>query len=118
MNKYIGLVALSCLIVSCKKKPEEQLVGKWQASALVNEGMTNLIRQERALLDTIGNKTPRADWESRFGTTNLDSFKAEGRASLDGLEAQQKEAVAATQFEFRNDGVALVNFGAGPDSAR
>lgn len=118
MRRLAPLFAVFLFGTACQSSSDDLLVGQWQAVQLRNDGLQDLIRQERALLDTIGRQTPPSEWEARFGTRNLDSLKEEGRAALDGLEAQQSAALRDTRFEFREDGIALVNFGEGPDSAR
>ncbi len=118
MNRPVQYLPLLFLFAACKPSKKEQLVGTWQAQHLRNDGMENAIREQRTLLDTLGNTTPASEWQARYGVTNLDSFKKEGLAALDVIQMQMADAVRKTRFQFRNDGVAIVNFGEGPDSAK
>jgi hypothetical protein len=114
----VAFLFLTVCFIACKSSPEDKLVGTWQALTVSNESLETLIREERALLDTLGDKTPPSLYLSTFGFENIDSVRREGRASLDAIEFQRADEVKNTRFVFRPDKVAVIDFGEGPDSAK
>ncbi len=103
-------------ILACQDKTEKVLIGTWKAQVLENEAMDQILEEQLHFLDTFGRSTTAAQNLEIYGSANVDSIRASLSQTLAEMKAKQEELVRNTWFQFRKDGVALLNFGQQPDS--
>lgn len=116
MKKTIVIfAALSLMIASCKPKQERLIVNTWQAVNLENPQMDQMIKEQRQFIDTFGNNSDEVN-QMLYGVTNIDSYKQELTIQLAEFKKMQDESVKNTWFNFKKDGVAIMNFSGQLDS--
>ncbi len=111
------MAALILLIASCQHKIEKKLIGTWQARHLENPVMEELMAEQLQFLDTFGRSTTPEQNLKIYGSRNVDSIRESLTRSLEEMKILQDSAVRNTWFQFRKDGVAMMNFGGQKDSA-
>jgi hypothetical protein len=117
MKKLIYLLPFTLLISSCKEKKEDMLAKKWQAVKLSNPQMDQMIKEQEVFLDTFGKGSPEQN-EALYGIKNIDSARESLKMQLNDFKAMQDHAVKNTWFNFRKDGVAIMNFSGQLDSTK
>jgi len=117
MKKLLLLaMPFTVLVFSCKNSREDMLAKKWQAVQLDNPEMDQMIKDQETFLDTFGKNTTEAENIANYGIKNTDSMRESLQVQLNDFKAMQEHAVKNTWFEFRKDGVALMNFSGQLDS--
>lgn len=112
-----------CLIVlmmtACGTQDKKtMLTGKWQAIGLENPQLDSLMAEQNRFLDTFGSNTTPEENLIIYGFTNLDSIREVSKKEMAEYLAMQDHAVKNTWFEFRKDGVAIMNFSGQIDSTQ
>lgn len=118
--KHILVLSIICItLLSCEQKNKKnQLTGKWQAIALENAELDSLMKQQLQFLDTFGSNTTPEENETIYGFRNIDSARTTLKAELEEYLAMQDHAVKHTWFDFRKDGVVVMNFSGQIDSSK
>ena len=102
----------------CKDSREQMLTRKWQEVSIENEQMEQVIRDQKALTDTMGKgSSPEAN-EILYGTRNVDSLRASLDAEIEAYHTFQQTIINQTWFHFRDDSVLVVHSDEGLDSAK
>lgn len=109
--------ALIFLLVSCQPDKEKLIIGKWKAVSISNPQLEQQLKEQQQFIDTMGQSGSAAEVAAAYGFSSIDSLKKNMQSDLDQYKARKEQELADSWFEFREDGVALLNFGAGPDSA-
>ena len=109
------LLALS----SCSTQNKKNMItGKWQAISLDNPHLAQLMADQKNFLDTFGkNNTPEQNIEI-YGFSNIDSAREANMLEMEDYMASQDSAVKNTWFDFREDGIVLMNFSGEMDSTK
>ena len=113
MKKVLPFLLSTVVLFSCKEKKEDMIMKNWQAVSLENLQMDSVLKQQQIFIDTVGSHTDPSENVSRYGVSDLDSLRQELKMQLDGYKEMQKKAIEATQFNFKKDSLALINFGGG-----
>ena len=111
------LIPLSLMALSCSKTREEELIGLWQETAVINPQLDQTIRDQAAFSDSVGRSTDADANLALYGTSDIDSFRIELKNNLDAYRKAQSEAVNATKFDFRKGGIMYIHSGDGLDSS-
>lgn len=115
-RRSLALLSLCTLLFSCKAKKEELLPGKWKATAIENPEMERIVREQQEFIDTVGRQSG-PEVAVAYGFSNVEELKKALVADLEQFKAAKQEELNKTWFEFRKDGVAMIDFGSGTDSA-
>lgn len=118
MKRILLAVPLLLFIASCEKKKEDKIAKKWQAVDLESPQMDQMIADQKHFLDTFGKNTTPQQNDSMYGTRNIDSMRASLSQQLDDFIGMQEHSVKNTWFQFRKDGIALMNFSGQTDSTK
>lgn len=110
------LVSLLFLFGACRDSKETMLIGTWHAQDLRNPAMEEMMAQQLQFLDTFGRHTSPEENLEIYGSRNVDSIRESLTETIEELRAMQDSAVKNTWFQFRTDGVVLMNFGSQRDS--
>lgn len=110
MNKKIALfpAALLLLAASCTQKNEEKIQGRWQQVAIHNPVMEQIIAEQEAFIDTMGANTTPAQNDTMYHTQNLDSLREVLKQEIKTFKEDQDRAIQNTWFDFRKDGVLVL----------
>ncbi len=108
---------IALIFTSCKQKREDIIARKWQEVAMTNAQMDEVMRSQKAFIDTVGMHTTTAENMRDYGVTNVDSFKRLLQMNMDSFSAAQKRAIDATIFDFRPGGIVYMHTDGGLDSA-
>lgn len=108
---FLPVVVLTFALGACTTKDKKSLItGKWQAVSLENAKLDELMKEQAHFLDTFGrNNTPEQNMEI-YGTSNLDSLREMSQKEMVEYMAMQDHAVKNTTFEFKKDGIVIMNF--------
>lgn len=116
---YLAAVLAVCLLAACgQAKKEELITGKWKATSIENPELAKNLADQQTFIDTIGQHSSGMEAAQAYGYPSVDSMKHDMQRGLDQFKVRQQQVIARTVFEFRKDGVALLNFGTGADSAK
>lgn len=116
MKKLILIFSCTLLIVSCKDSKKDLISRKWQAVKLENPEMEQMIRDQEVFLDTFGRNADENVNKANYGVTNIDSMRESLKMELNDFKAMQEHAVTNTWFDFRKNGVAIMDFSGQVDS--
>lgn len=118
MKKASWLLALPLLLVACKEKKEDIIAKKWAAASVENPQMDSMIREQQMFLDTFGKNSDAATNLAVYGITNIDSARESLRAQINDYKAMQEHGLTNTWFDFRKDGIVIMNFSGQVDSTK
>ncbi|MCB0696083.1 MAG: hypothetical protein KDC07_01880 [Chitinophagaceae bacterium] len=115
----LGCTAMVVLFAACKTQDKKSMItGKWQAISLDNPELAKLMDEQRHFLDTFGrNNTPEQNVEV-YGFSNIDSAREANKMELEAYITAQETAVKNTWFDFRKDGIVVMNFNGEADSTK
>lgn len=114
---FPAATTLILFLASCHPGREKLITGKWKAVAISNPQLEQQLREQQQFIDTMGQSASTAEVAAAYGFSSIDSLKKSMQADLDQYKAKAANELANSWFEFRKDGVALLNFGTGLDSA-
>lgn len=117
IKRFTPVFLCVLLMASCKKGREDLIARKWQEVSVSNAQLDEVMKSQQAFIDTVGKSTDATTNMQDYGVTNIDSFKRMMQQNLDSFTALQKRSVAATQFDFRKEGVVYLRTEEGVDSA-
>lgn len=120
MNKTLlsGFVVLSLLTACSTQDKKTMITGKWQAVSLENAQLDSLMAEQNRFLDTFGKGTTDAQNMEMYGFTNVDSARVLLKNEMSEYMAMQDHAVKNTWFEFRKDGLVIMNFSGQMDTTK
>lgn len=120
MNKtFLGGFIIAGMLTACStQNKKEVLTGKWQAVSLENTQLDSLMAEQTRFLDTFGSGTSDAQNMEMYGFTNIDSARSVLKNEMSEYMAMQDHAVKNTWFDFRKDGMVIMNFSGQMDSAK
>lgn len=118
MKKASLLLALPLMLVACKQKKEDIIAKKWMGISAENPQMDSMIREQQVFLDTFGKNADAATNLAVYGITNIDSARESLRSQIKDYKAMQEHAIKNTWFDFRKDGIVLMNFSGQVDSTK
>lgn len=114
-----AFVAVALILSSCKTQNKKaELVGKWQAVSLENTKLKEMMDMQTAFLDTFGKNNTDEQNIAIYGFSNLDSARDFLRQEMVDYMAMQEHAVKNTWFDFRKDGIVIMNFSGQVDSSK
>ncbi len=115
----LGYISVLVVLSSCSTQDKKSVIaGKWQAISLDNPHLEKLMSDQKQFLDTFGkNNTPEQNVEI-YGFSNIDSAREANMKEMEEYMALQEEAVKNTVFDFRKDGVVVMNFSGEVDSTK
>jgi hypothetical protein len=116
MKKLLYLLPLILVATACKEKKEDMMAKKWQAVKLSNPQMDQMIKDQEVFLDTFGRTGDATTNLATYGISNVDSMRESLQMQLNDFKAMQDHSVKNTWFNFRKDGVAIMNFSGQLDS--
>jgi hypothetical protein len=116
MKKLLLILPFTIFFFSCEQSKEKTIAKKWQAIKLDNPEMAEMIKDQEMFLDTFGQSTDPTANMANYGVQNIDSMRESLKMQLDDFKAMQEHAVKNTWFDFRGDGVAVMNFSGQVDS--
>lgn len=112
-------VAIAFILSSCKTQDKNaELVGKWQAISLENTKLKEMMDMQTAFLDTFGQNNTDEQNIAIYGFSNIDSARENLKQEMVDYMAMQDHAVKNTWFEFRKDGVVIMNFSGQVDTSK
>jgi len=111
MNKQLltGATAVLLLAASCTQSNEQKITKRWQQESIRNPMMEQIIQEQQAFIDTLGANTTPAENDSLYGIRNIDSLKDALRQEIATFKKEQERVVKNTWFDFRKDGVLILN---------
>jgi len=120
MQKTIlsGFVILGLLSACGTQDKKAMLTGKWQAVSLENAQLDSLMTEQTHFLDTFGKSTTDEQNLAMYGFTNIDSARNVLKNEMTEYMAMQDHAVKNTWFDFRKDGMVIMNFSGQMDSTK
>lgn len=120
MQKTIlsGFVILGLLSACGTQDKKAILTGKWQAVSLENAQLDSLMTEQTHFLDTFGMNTTAEQNLAMYGFTNIDSAREVLKNEMTEYIAMQDHAVKNTWFDFRKDGMVIMNFSGQSDSTK
>ena len=113
-----GFVIVSMLTACNTQDKKEMLTGKWQAVSLENQQLDSLMMEQTRFLDTFGSNTTDIENMAMYGFTNIDSARQVLKNEMTEYMAMQDHAVKNTWFNFRKDGMVVMNFSGQMDSTK
>lgn len=113
-----GFVILGLLSACSAQNKKAMLTGKWQAVSLENSQLDSLMKEQTHFLDTFGNNTTDEQNLAIYGFTNIDSARDVLKNEMTEYMAMQDHAVKNTWFDFRKDGMVIMNFSGQMDSTK
>ncbi len=113
-----GLLMVVLLSACTTQDKKTMLTGKWQAISLENTQLDSLMAEQTRFLDTFGNKTTDEQNMAMYGFTNIDSARQVLKNEMTEYMAMQDHAVKNTWFDFRKDGMVIMNFSGQMDSTK
>jgi hypothetical protein len=116
IKRILMFAILAISITACKPRKEKMLVNTWQAIDLDNPQMDMMITEQRRFIDTFGSSGNAETNVKLYGTTNIDSYRQALTVQLAEFKKMQDESIKNTWFNFRKDGVAIMNFSGQLDS--
>lgn len=114
----IGMVVVLGLSSCQAQNKEKLLTRKWQAISLESEGLDSMMAEQRRFLDTFGRNTTDEENMAMYGFSNIDSARSLLQKEMDDYMAMQDHAIKNTWFEFRKDGMVVMNFSGQEDSTK
>lgn len=120
MNRTLlsGLVIVTMLAACSTQDKKAMITGKWQAVSLENPQIDSLMAEQTRFLDTFGRGTTDEQNMEMYGFTNIDSARALLKNEMSEYLAMQDHAVKNTWFEFRKDGMVIMNFSGQMDTTK
>lgn len=118
MRKYFLLLALPIAVVSCTQSNNDKLARKWKAVSVENPALDSMVRDREIFIDTFGKNNDEATNEKVYGFKNLDSVRESLRAEWKDMRDMQKHAVENTWFDFKKNGMVVMNFSGQTDSSK
>lgn len=115
MKKLTLFAILAITFAGCKPKKEKLIINTWQAVELENPQMDQMITEQRHFIDTFGKNSDEINLKL-YGVTNIDSYRQALTVQLAEFKKMQDESVKNTWFNFRKDGIAIMNFSGQLDS--
>lgn len=119
-KKTIISIVLVLLITACNNETDKktQLVGEWQAFQLENPKLQEMMDEQTAFLDTFGRNSSDQQNIEVYGFSNIDSARDVLKQEMVEYMAMQDHAVKNTKFNFREDGLVIMDFSGQVDSTR
>jgi hypothetical protein len=120
MKKITLFVLLPVLIISvtgCESK-KDKLSRKWQAVRISNPEMEKMIAEQEIFIDTFGKNTDAQMNQTLYGVTNIDSFRESLKTQVNDFKAMQEHSLKTTWFDFKKNGVVVMNFSGQVDSTK
>lgn len=112
-------LAIVCLTTACNTQDKKAMItGEWQAVSLENHQLDSLMAEQTRFLDTFGNNTTDEENLAIYGFTNIDSVREVSKKEMTEYMAMQDHAVKNTMFNFRKDGMVIMNFSGQMDSTK
>lgn len=120
MKKLVfAMMVLSVACVSCATKDKKKLIeGKWQGVTLESSKLDDLMKEQNAFLDTFGKNTTADENVKMYGFANIDSARQLLKQEMVDYMAMQDHAVKNTWFDFRKDGIVVMDFSGQKDSTK
>jgi len=119
MNKKLLLLFVFTLgLFACKRDKQAMLVRKWRAVSFENPQMDEFFKEGQQYIDTVGKSADAHTNEQLYGTSNMDSVRHILQNRLDSIKAMQQQNVLNTWFDFRKNGLAILNFSGSIDSTK
>jgi len=116
--QFAGMVMLLVFSACAPKDKKSMITGKWQAISLENPQLVKLMEEQSAFLDTFGKNTTTEQNLEIYGFTNIDSARDVLKKEMVEYMAMQDHAVKNTWFDFRKDGMVVMNFSGQVDSTK
>ena len=117
-RQTVYLILLMVLMLACKGRKRDALVGTWHAIKLENPEMDSFFKNSQAYIDTVGKNHDAATNIELYGVANMDSMRKFLQQQYDSTKAMQMDAVAHTVFKFRKDSIVELFFNGGIDSSK
>lgn len=119
MNRIVVVFSLLVLFAACNTKDKKaQIVGKWQAVDMDNPQLMLMMDEQRAFLDTFGINNTEQQNIDVYGFSNIDSARKVLQEEMDEYMKMQDHAIQNTHFEFRKDGMLIMDFSGQVDSTQ
>ncbi|HXS37681.1 MAG TPA: hypothetical protein VN721_13335 [Flavipsychrobacter sp.] len=119
MNKRILLLFVFTLVLfACKRDKQSMLIRKWHAISFDNPQMDEYFKEGQEYIDTVGKTADAQTNEQLYGTSNMDSVRHVLQSRLDSVKGMQVQNVQDTWFDFRKNGLAILNFSGSIDSTK
>lgn len=118
MKKTILVVTLALFAASCEQSKEDLITRKWNAVHVENSQMDEMMRQQQAMLDTMGKNGDDATNLAIYGVTNVDSMRQSLQAQMDDFKKMQDTSIKNTYFDFKKNKIVLMNFSGQMDSTK
>lgn len=115
----LGFAVVLLVMGSCNTNDKKTMItGKWQAVSLDNPHLAKLMDEQKQFLDTFGKNNTTEQNIEIYGFSNIDSAREANMVEMEEYMAMQDDAVKNTWFEFRKDGIVLMNFSGQVDSTK
>lgn len=118
MKKIILFASLAVALYSCKGDKKDMIARKWRAVSVANPALDSLIADRQVFLDTFGRNTDAETNEKIYGFRNVDSLRQSLKAEWKDMKDMQHHAVENTWFDFKKDGLVIMNFSGQADSSK
>ena len=118
-NILLGGIVVVLAATSCQTQDKKKLLArKWQAISLESPGLDSMMAEQRRFLDTFGKGNTDEENIAMYGFSNIDSAREMLTNEMTEYLAMQDHAIKNTWFEFRKDGVVIMNFSGQVDSTK
>lgn len=115
----LGCAVMLIALGSCSTNDKKTMItGKWQAVSLDNPHLVKLMDEQKQFLDTFGKNNTAEQNIEIYGFSNIDSAREANTIEMEEYMALQEDAVKNTWFEFRKDGMVIMNFSGQTDSTK
>jgi len=118
MRNLAILLIVCCYCLSCKENKTDKLIRKWQEVAIIDPDLDETMHEQQVMADTLGATTDSLQNIALYGTNNVDTFKAKMNASLDSFRKQRYQAIHATIFDFKKEGIIEIYTNKGLDTGK
>ena len=116
--QFAGVVLMLAFSACAPNDKKTMITGKWQAVSLENPQLITLMTEQTSFLDTFGKNTTTEQNMEIYGFTNIDSARDVLKKEMVDYMDMQEHAVKNTWFDFREDGIVVMNFSGQVDSTK
>lgn len=117
-RNIVFVVALLVLLAACGRSKQKLLMGTWHVVKMENPEIDSFFINSQRYIDTMGSTNDPVVNMALYGSTNMDSVRANMQHQFDSARQLQTDLVHHTVFSFYTDSLAVVSFGGAPDTSK
>ena len=101
------------MLLSCKENKSKTILGEWHGTKWENPTADSFYEQSQLYIDTFGKNHTDQENIALYQYANVDSIRKELQVQHDSARLMQNNAVLGTVFDFQQDSMVYITFGAG-----